>query len=219
MRMFLPLGLAAAVSVLGGCGVDTSGTEDDGGTGGGGGSAAATGGRGAGSGGRTGGPGTGGSTGGGGATLLGPCTSTANCSNGEVCTTEDGACNSAPGCSGDGGCPNVCFGTCRVAGPVSSESCGGTLCGPGSRCCNESCGVCMPTEMQACDKQACAPPQCRTDGDCRATADYCTGCDCRALGPGENLPACPGPGVRCFADPCGNAVARCRNNRCVAATR
>ena len=57
---------------------------------------------------------------------------------------------------------------------------------------------------------------CANDSDCRVVADYCTSCDCRALGKNESLPQCPGPGVRCFADPCGNKVAKCQSGRCTA---
>lgn len=59
---------------------------------------------------------------------------------------------------------------------------------------------------------------CSADSDCRAVADYCTGCDCRALGPGETLPACTGPGVQCFADPCMGKTAACVNGSCQIST-
>lgn len=59
-----------------------------------------------------------------------------------------------------------------------------------------------------------ASAACAADSDCRAVADYCTGCDCRALGPGQTLPACTGPGVQCFADPCMGKTALCVNGSC-----
>src|SRR6476646_951141 len=105
------------------------------------------------SGGGAGGAGGGGGAGAGGAGGALPCTSTANCKTGEVCTTEDGACNAAPGCTGPGiSCPAVCYGVCRPAadGPV----CGTTRCAAGKTCCNSSCGICAgPNE--GCTKQIC----------------------------------------------------------------
>ena len=44
-----------------------------------------------------------------------PCASTSSCDKGEVCTTEDGVCNPAPGCGPGKVCPAVCYGTCRPA--------------------------------------------------------------------------------------------------------
>jgi hypothetical protein len=56
---------------------------------------------------------------------------------------------------------------------------------------------------------------CTSDDMCRAMADYCTGCDCRGYGPGEQVAPCSGPGVRCLADPCRNKKAACQKGRCV----
>ncbi|HEY0707890.1 MAG TPA: hypothetical protein VGG33_13890 [Polyangia bacterium] len=58
---------------------------------------------------------------------------------------------------------------------------------------------------------------CKSNSDCKIAADYCTSCLCRPLGPGEEVPPCSGPGVRCFADPCLNKQAACVAGRCVAA--
>ncbi len=55
---------------------------------------------------------------------------------------------------------------------------------------------------------------CSADAECRAQADYCTSCDCRALAKNQTLPKCPGPGVRCFADPCQGKSAACRDGAC-----
>ena len=38
-----------------------------------------------------------------------------------------------------------------------------------------------------------AAKPCASDSACQLVSDYCTGCDCRALGAGESLPAVPGP--------------------------
>jgi hypothetical protein len=178
--------------------------------------------------GRGGATGTGGTTGVGGTTGTGggaggtgdagvgtPCASTGSCSTGEVCTTEDGVCNAPPGCGPGVACPAVCYGTCRVATDVV---CGAARCAAGSICCNASCGICT-APGSGCTKQLCEPPAgggpCKSDGDCRLEADYCTGCNCRPLASGQTLPPCAGPGVRCLLDPCGGATAACVNGYCV----
>lgn len=159
---------------------------------------------------------TAGRGGAGGAAAAVPCASTASCAMGEVCTTEDGACNAPPGCSMGVACPAVCYGTCRSA--KDGPACGATQCLAGQTCCNSSCGICTgPNE--GCTKQICVPPvggACMTDADCRLEADYCTGCVCSALAKGQSVPACPGPGVRCLRDPCSDKKAACVNNACVA---
>jgi len=55
---------------------------------------------------------------------------------------------------------------------------------------------------------------CRSDSDCRAFSDTCTGCDCRPLSVCQRDPVCPGPGVQCFVDPCFNKEAFCDAGRC-----
>ena len=160
--------------------------------------------------------GRGGAAGAGGANAAVPCASTASCAMGEVCSTENGICNSPPGCSAGVACPAVCYGTCVPA--ADGPSCGAARCAAGMVCCNSSCGICTgPNE--GCTKQICVPPAggaCMTNADCRVEADYCTGCDCRALATGESLPACSGPGVRCLRDPCSDKKAACVNGTCVA---
>lgn len=195
----------------------TGGSSATSGRGGVGGSGGASGGA---SGGGTGGAaGRGGSSGGAGPVDGGagasPCTSTSSCAPGQTCTTEDGACNAPPGCGAGVGCPAVCYGTCRAA--VPGPTCGSAQCAEGMVCCNSSCGICTRPNG-ACTKQLCTgqeAPLCGVDGDCRLAADYCKGCDCRVLGPGQALPACNGPGVNCFADACLNKAARCVNGTCV----
>jgi hypothetical protein len=57
---------------------------------------------------------------------------------------------------------------------------------------------------------------CRANSDCRKVDNYCGGCNCLALGPGETGPRCDDP-VNCFVSPCavtpGEAV--CENGRCI----
>src|SRR4051794_21059622 len=62
---------------------------------------------------------------------------------------------------------------------------------------------------------AALPAACGRDDDCRLFDDYCTGCDCRALGKAAPNPTCGGPGVQCTKRPCGQAVAACEAGRCV----
>jgi hypothetical protein len=57
---------------------------------------------------------------------------------------------------------------------------------------------------------------CQSHAECRLEADYCTGCDCVALGTGENVRACSGAGVNCLVDPCRSKSALCVRGQCVA---
>jgi hypothetical protein len=125
-------------------------------------------------------------------------------------------------------------------GPGGGARCGKNTCKPDEYCCNESCGICAP-EGGFCTQQICDEPPtpkpsgdagggpskgagggprgaCRADADCRIHASYCNEapCLCLALGKDDATPACAGPGVRCFADPCMNKVPRCVSGRCTA---
>jgi hypothetical protein len=60
-----------------------------------------------------------------------------------------------------------------------------------------------------------ASTACTQDKECQILSDYCTGCDCRALGAKESLPKCGGPGVNCLVDPCRGKVAACLQGACV----
>lgn len=152
------------------------------------------------------------------------------CHNGETC------CNAACGmCSQGGVCEE------QPCDPVAGDSRGG---GNGGKQCtviamciegytwSETKCDCVPDTKEClimakcvegytwseakCD---CVPlgghSSCSTDADCRLFSDYCTGCDCRALGTHERDPVCNGPGVRCFADPCMSSTAACVNGSCV----
>jgi hypothetical protein len=148
------------------------------------------------------------------------CYSDDDCKPGYQCSAL-WECLPPPGCADPAiGCPAVCYGVCRAASDdAGGPTCGSVQCKKGQVCCNDSCGIC--TEPGGgCTKQLCpkdpAPAPCSTDADCKVEADYCTGCDCRALGVKQSVPACPGPGVACFVDPCLNKAARCVNGGCVA---
>jgi hypothetical protein len=49
---------------------------------------------------------------------------------------------------------------------------------------------------------------CASDSDCTIADDYCGGCACDALGPGQSAKTCSNP-VNCFAEPCAGKVAWC----------
>ena len=150
----------------------------------------------------------------------------------EVCPTSPGQCvpslcvcsNGVWGCTAD--CTNgarncVDAGTGKPDGASSGIPCGSGFCTGGEYCCNPSCGQCAPMGA-VCTMIACQPPStwaCASDADCRLLDDYCTGCDCRALGPGGTLATCTGPGVDCFVAACFNKVPRCLQGQCVAAAK
>ena len=113
-------------------------------------------------------------------------------------------------------------------GTGSGVACGTKTCAAGQICCNASCGICTPPDG-VCTQQICSSPAdaagtppttaCQKDDDCRLFSDYCTGCDCRALGKTDKDPTCAGPGVRCLVDPCGNRMAICQAGKCTAVTQ
>jgi hypothetical protein len=145
-------------------------------------------------------------------------------------TPEVGA---SHGTGGPGGAGSTGPGSTGPGAGSPGEACGPKTCPAGQVCCNQSCGICTPPGG-VCTQQFCessAPPTtnpgggmmdpgaaCKVDGDCRAFADYCTGCDCRALGKTEKDPPCAGPGVRCIADPCRDRAAACQGGHCVLKT-
>lgn len=74
-----------------------------------------------------------------------------------------------------------------------------------------------PAEARgATDPASREPGACDSDGDCREEDDYCGGCHCLTLGPGETAPTCEDP-VACFASPCSVTPGRpaCLDHRCV----
>jgi hypothetical protein len=100
------------------------------------------------------------------------------------------------------------------------EHCGGNIANPCSCAaglvCTSSAGGPAAGDVGGTCKPAAQGGACSRDADCTLKADYCTGCDCVALAPGQNLRPCSGPGVQCFADPCGMKTAACQNGTCVA---
>jgi hypothetical protein len=83
-------------------------------------------------------------------------------------------------------------------------------CGPEDICPQVCYGTCGPAPAAQGPKGGC-----QSAADCRTFSDYCTGCDCRALGVDDPDPVCDGPGVRCVADPCMNRQAICTGGGCV----
>jgi hypothetical protein len=150
----------------------------------------------------------------------------------EVCPTSPGQCVPSSCFCSDGvwGCTADCTsgarncvdaGTGKPDGARSGVPCGSGFCTDGNYCCNANCGTCAPMGA-LCIQIACQPPltwACASDADCRLMDDYCTSCDCRALGPGGTLATCTGPGVQCFVAGCFNKVPRCVEGQCVAAAK
>jgi len=141
-----------------------------------------------------------------------PC----SCASGLVCTPKLGG--PAPGDVG---------GTCQ---PEPAADGGVCVAQAGEHCAGNIRQPCSCAAGLACTPAAAGPPAgdvggtcqaithaaaCARDADCRLEADYCTGCDCVALAPGQSVKACSGPGVRCFADPCGTKQAACQDHACV----
>jgi hypothetical protein len=126
-----------------------------------------------------------------------PC-GPAKCANGQVCCNEScGICTEPGGFCTDQYCAPVEKGhRCDVI----------ALCIPGYHWSEAKCG-CLP------DKDG-APAGCTSDADCRTFSNYCTGCNCDALGAHDPDPTCDGPGVQCFADPCMNQTAVCLAGTC-----
>jgi hypothetical protein len=111
-------------------------------------------------------------------------------------------------------CNGANCGICAMVCPGGAY-CGDRRCEVDEVCCSEACGLCAKPG-ESCERTACLqPPECSKDSDCSVEADYCVDCDCAAVGPEEHIPACPGPGVQCFKDPCIGRKAVCLNQRCV----
>jgi hypothetical protein len=95
-----------------------------------------------------------------------------------------------------------------VAGPTRGRGCEVVLCRSGYVC-EEQNGraVCVP---------ASPPPACQTDADCSLVANYCGGCNCLAVGPGQSVPKCHDDVVACLQWPCQGYTASCYKGMCVA---
>ncbi|NUP10658.1 MAG: hypothetical protein HOW73_31830 [Polyangiaceae bacterium] len=72
------------------------------------------------------------------------------CPGGMICI-DDPADDCDPN-NGGADCGGIC-----IDGP-GGEPCGSSVCGAGSFCCNESCGICAP-DGGACTQQVCAPTE------------------------------------------------------------
>jgi hypothetical protein len=152
---------------------------------------------------------------------LAACGGSSDGPNGQKSGTGGGG-GSAASSGGQGGVPGTQGGAAGGAGTGGGPGgvlCGRNTCGAGEYCCDTACGTCAPRGascIRGCDAGALPLPACVTSADCRVAADTCTGCDCRALGPGGVVPACDGGGVQCALDPCVNTTADCANGICVA---
>jgi hypothetical protein len=133
--------------------------------------------------------------------------------------SSSGAGTGPSGSAGSGTVADADGGAACVA--AEGEHCGGNInrpcsCASGLVCMTDPRGPAPGDVGGTCKPAGPAAGACSRDADCKLKANYCTGCDCMALGPGEDLQPCSGPGVRCLADPCGMKTAACENRRCVA---
>lgn len=154
-----------------------------------------------------------------------PCLQAALCVQGYAWNSKDCRCEPAQPAPEDAGvaCPGPEAVTCPVDYTWNQVSCAcepnaptpvdaGTHCTIIALCIqgyvwNEATCSCVPDGNAG---------SCATDADCRLVDDYCGGCNCYALGPGETVPQCHDVQVQCFAAPCLNKTAACVNGACVA---
>jgi hypothetical protein len=113
--------------------------------------------------------------------------------------------------------PEVCG---CVADPASNP-CAAVRCAAGTHC-EVTPIVCVTTP---CNPIAECKPDvvvgaCNSDSDCKLSDNYCGGCACDALGPGQTPTTCSNP-VNCFVQPCMNKVAKCdlATHKCTAAPK
>jgi len=86
----------------------------------------------------------------------------------------------------------------------------------GNACAANMAGTDASTDTSCLKDGGTAPGgECKSNADCRLVDDYCGGCNCLALGPGESAPKCTDP-VNCFVQPCMNKTAACVAGNCVA---
>lgn len=136
--------------------------------------------------------------------VLVACGSAPDESTGAVDESLAGGCHAVcPKCPANQICPMIaCYEVCNGKPKQCVQT---MMCVLGAVWDSKSC-QCIPSAPTA--------SSCTTDGDCRTFADYCTGCDCRALSTTDADPTCSGPGVRCLADPCGGKTAVCVSGSC-----
>lgn len=111
----------------------------------------------------------------------------------------------------------------RCVDPEPQESCRSSEDCPKGLTCSVERGDCRPGNCK--EGQVCAAVctgiceaegpagACKTDADCRLEANYCGGCGCEALGPGQSGVACSDP-VQCFRYPCEGLSAVCVSGGC-----
>jgi hypothetical protein len=170
---------------------------------------------------------------------LGTATLAASCGGGS--TNLGPATGGAPALGGSGGTGGAIFvlvtGGARTSEAdalggvggrrLSPDAATGLACTGGSDCgsgefCTTLKGICDPPPGCAAGAicppicyGTCQPIECGKNADCKLVDDYCTGCDCRALRVDQGLPACQGPGVRCFAPPCAGLFEFCFDGACI----
>jgi hypothetical protein len=152
---------------------------------------------------------------------------TSYCSDADQCA-EQGLIT--PRCVGRFECEsNACAYRCGTPAPVT---CASVRCAAGTICveadtgahCITACATVRCSSGHHCVADAsgarCVADAgtCATDADCRLSDNYCGGCACDALGPGQSPATCSSP-VMCLRQPCAGMTARCdaATHRCQAA--
>jgi hypothetical protein len=87
-----------------------------------------------------------------------------------------------------------------IIGPIGGGQCGPRVCGPGTRCCNASCGVCTPPGAE-CTQQICST----TEAASMSEADVQS---LIIIGGGQCGPNVCGPGSFCCNASCGTCAPR-----------
>jgi hypothetical protein len=105
--------------------------------------------------------------------------------------------------------PGTCKADTDCAAPQVCQQCadGTSVCA--KSWCDATTGQCQ-TAFPSCPTVG----YCNSDGDCKLVDDYCGGCKCDAIGPGQSAPTCTNP-VQCLKEPCQGQVAHCLNHACV----
>jgi hypothetical protein len=151
-----------------------------------------------------------------------PTCLTLTCRAGYTCMTVGGQATCAPvNCPGaaqldasTGKCLCTAHGFC-IPGYIWSSDPG--TCGSESQCTTVRCAAGSHCDIVS-GRATCVVDSavCASSSDCRKEDNYCGGCNCLALGPGETGPTCTTP-VACFAEPCAvtPGSATCVNGKCV----
>jgi hypothetical protein len=102
-------------------------------------------------------------------------------------------------CAADGLDP-VATQTDEIIGPIGGGQCGPRVCGPGTRCCNASCGVCTPPGAE-CTQQVCSATEAASMTEAETQSLI-------IIGGGQCGQNVCGPGTFCCNASCGTSAPR-----------